>query len=153
MSVLNPIPDKQEHGSWLKVAGKPADALAAELELLVRKKIESGKFRSEDVEYIERINRQLVKGTLALSDSKLEKLRRLCQLWEIEVKSGEISSHRKVVGPFIVAFKKVLFPIVKVLLKDTLRQQRDFNAAAIALLTELSQEDSGRDASPKRPRS
>jgi hypothetical protein len=126
--------------SWLNIRGKDAPDIAEALEQSVNAKVAAGKFRREDIEYIARIDRQLVKGTLDVSDSRLEKLRRLCQLWEVDLKAGEITSHRRIIGPFIVAFKKLLLPMVRVLFKDTLRQQRDFNAATISLLTELSQE-------------
>ena len=36
--------------------------------------------------------------------------------------------------------KSCLFPILKVLLRDSYNQQRDFNAKTITLLTELSDE-------------
>ena len=126
--------------TWLKVCGAEREDIAHELEGAVAAKISAGKFRAADVEYIARIDRGLVDGALEVSDSRLEMLRRLCRLWEVDLKAGEISSHRKILGPFIVAFKRLLLPMVRALFKDTLRQQRDFNAAAIAMLTELSRE-------------
>ena len=139
MALPSKAPHLDVEPTWLSVAGEAAPDIARELSEAVEQKIAQGKYRREDVEYIGRIKRQLVDGTLDVSESKLEKLRRLCQLWEVDIKPSEISSHRPFIGPVIVAFKKLLFPILRVLLKDTLRQQRDFNSAAISLLTELCQ--------------
>ena len=83
---------------------------------------------------------KLCDGSLKLSKKRLEKLRRLCQLWEVNLKPAEITSHRKVIGPLIVAVKKLVYPILKVLLKETIKQQRDFNAAAVALIADLANE-------------
>jgi len=129
--------------SWIDVCGKDRADIALQVSQQVTDKIGAGKFRTEDIEYIARVDRRLVDGTLTVSDARLEKLRRLCQLWEVDLKAGEISSHRKIIGPLIVAFKKLLLPIVRVLFKDTLRQQRDFNAAAISLLAELCRKEAG----------
>lgn len=125
---------------WIEVCGSDRAELGTEVRQRVASKISQGRFRSEDVDYIARIDRRLVEGTLNIDAVRLEKLRRLCQLWEVELKIGEITSHRKLVGPLIVACKKLLLPMLRMLFKDTLRQQRDFNAAAISLLTELCQE-------------
>ena len=141
MGLPSAITEIEPSASWLTVAGSSAPELAAALQAAVERKISAGTIKRQDVDYIGRINRELVAGTLRVSDSKLEKLRRLCQLWEVDMKVGPVTSHRKYVGPIIVTFKNLLFPILRVLLKDTFRQQRDFNAAAISLLTELCQEE------------
>ncbi|MCB0353122.1 MAG: hypothetical protein KDD64_06335, partial [Bdellovibrionales bacterium] len=74
-----------------------------------------------------------------VSDEVLEKLRRLCQLWNVRLLPQEkITSHRPLIGPVIVAVKKAIFPIVRYILKDVLHQQRSFNAAAIQLLAEIA---------------
>lgn len=102
----------------------------------VASRIAAGKFRAADIEYIRRLSMPAVKGSLQLSDVQLEKLRRICQLAEVDLVPARITSHRPLIGPVIVAAKRVLFSILKVLLKDTLRKQRDFNAAVIAFLAE-----------------
>ena len=71
-------------------------------------------------------------------DPSLDKLRRLCQLWDVDLRCSGITSHRPVLGPFIVAMKKLFYPFLRVFLKDALQQQRDFNAAAVSLLADLA---------------
>ena len=130
--------------SWLSVCASEAPELEHKLAESVRLKVQAGKFEQRDIEYLARLKRPLVDGTLAISDQRLEMLRRLCQLWEVDIKQGKITSHRKIVGPLIVAFKRALFPLLRVLLRDFIKQQRDFNSAAISLLADLSREESGR---------
>lgn len=77
-------------------------------------------------------------GNLSLNAEQLELLRRLCKMYDIEIRPHEISSHRRVIGPCIVAAKRVLFRIIAALLGPTLRQQREFNATAVTLLAKLS---------------
>ncbi len=52
----------------------------------------------------------------------------------------DATSHRKYAGPVIVAAKKLIYPILRAFFKDTLHQQRSFNAGSIALMAELSEE-------------
>ncbi len=68
---------------------------------------------------------------------RLELLRRLCQIYNVDVKEREISSHRRILGPIIVGLKRVLFKLVKVLLGPTFKHQRDFNAVTVSLLIDL----------------
>ncbi len=126
--------------SWLEIGGKADPKLAQKLSESVREKIQRGEFLDKDVRYVSDLSRPLISETLNVSDQRLQKLRTLCQLWDVDIKGTNITSHRKYVGPIIVAFKRALLPIVKVLLKDTINQQRDFNAASISLLTDLANE-------------
>jgi hypothetical protein len=68
----------------------------------------------------------------------LDAIRRLCQLWDVQVLPKNIQSHRKFIGPVIVWTKRKLFPIMEFVLKDCLRQQREFNAAAIQAIAEIA---------------
>lgn len=123
---------------WIKVLGSDDPSLEEAVNNAVRSKISSGEFAEKDVNYVASLERPLLPGELAVSAGRLEKLRRLCQLWDVDLKVTEISSHRPVIGPVIVAFKKMLVPLLRALFKDMIRQQRDFNAAAIKLLADLS---------------
>lgn len=124
--------------------GERSSEMAARLERRVHEKIAAGKFKREDLQYVRDVTFMPVREDLHLSEERLEKLRRLCQLWEVELTAPrEISSHRPIIGPLIVGAKKLVFPILRVFLKDTLRRQRDFNAAAIALLADVANEPRG----------
>lgn len=129
--------------SWLKICGAEDKAIENRIAQACADKISQGLYDENRVRYVEKLS--FAYGSSAfdvksfkVADAQLEKLRRLCQLWDVDIRVGGISSHRKFIGPFIVAFKKVLFPLIKVLLKDFIEQQREFNATCIALLSELS---------------
>ncbi len=124
--------------SWLEVCGDRRTDIDASLREAAREHLALKGYTQKDVEYVAGLERPIFDGTLRLSSPELEKLRLLCRLCEVRLKPQRISSHRPVVGKIIVAVKRALFPIVEVFMKDALRQQRDFNAAVVTLLTELT---------------
>ena len=124
--------------SWLSIAGADSSDLAAELERRVEEKISAGKFNRDNIEYIEKLDRSAISCELEVSDQSLERLRRLCELWDVDLKTFGISSHRPLIGPFIVAMKTMLFPILRAFLKDFIAQQRTFNAEVISYLAFIS---------------
>jgi hypothetical protein len=79
-------------------------------------------------------------GEFVTSPDRLARLRRLCQIYGVRIRPETITSHRKIIGPVIVAVKKVLFRVVEGLLGKTIKHQRDFNAEVVALLTDLCNE-------------
>ncbi len=127
---------------WISVPQEsPVSVLELERSLQgrVREKIASGSFKEGDVRYVQDVTFLPVRHRLNVSNEVLERLRRLCQLWEVDlVAPRKLSSHRKFIGPLIVAAKRCMFPILRVFFKDTLRRQRDFNAQVIATLAELA---------------
>ena len=130
--------NKSENAAWLVWQGSEQQQLSAELDNLVEQKIKSGLYHQDELGRIRKLSLALSDGSLDVSEETLEKLRRLCQLWDIDLRPFGVSSHRKIIGPLIVFAKKLVTPILRIFLKDMIRQQRDFNAAAIALLAELS---------------
>ena len=124
--------------NWIKVRGENKPQLEKDLTDKVKALISEGEFSKEDVKYIDKLDLCLTKGSLDLTNKQLENLRRLCQLWDVEIRTVDISSHRKFIGPVIVAVKRLVYPLIKFFLKDFIRQQRAFNAASIATLSELS---------------
>lgn len=137
--------------NWITIGGNAQSQLQQRVEQQFSSRLSAGKFTSRDVDYIRTLKRPLLDSTASLSPSKLEKLRRLCQLWDIEFRAVKITSHRRVIGPLVVGVKRLYLPLLRVLLKDLIRQQRDFNAAAISLLAELSNEDSSCAHKPGSP--
>ena len=138
-SASNSYPAHPGSG-WIEIEGRPAPELEQALELRVAEKIRSGSLAQTDMEFIERVSLRLGRSALRLRPERLDRIRRLCQLWDLELRPADISSHRKIIGPLIVGVKKLLLPILKALLGDTFKRQREFNAEAIQLLTELSGE-------------
>ncbi len=135
-ATLKPI----QFNRWVKVLGEENQDLERSLSSTVRRKIDQGEFTDKDVNYVASLERPLLPGELTVSASRLEKLRRLCQLWDVDLRVTKIESHRKVIGPFIVAAKTMLIPVLRAIFKDMIRQQREFNAEVIKLLADLSNE-------------
>jgi hypothetical protein len=128
--------------SWLDVMSEPAPLLQSTLEKRVAARLESKQFRADEIEYVRGANFSPIQGTLNVSEPELNILRRMCQAWEVELRAGKISSHRPIIGPVIVRIKRMLFPLVHVFLKDFVKQQKDFNSSALALMgTLLSERD------------
>jgi hypothetical protein len=123
---------------WIRYCGDAAPDLENELAASVRARLAEGLFKPEDVEHIRTLPLRIIEKSADFSNDRLERLRRLCQLWYLEIKEGQISSHRRIVGPIIVAVKRLLFPIFRAFFKETLQQQRAFNAEVIELMADLS---------------
>lgn len=118
--------------------GKLASRLAA--------RIASGDLSPATIRNVEQASFRAVPAGFELEEDAVERLRRLCQLWDVRIRPHDISSHRKLFGPLIVMAKKVLFKVLQLLLKDTLHQQRSFNAEVIRALAEMSTKtDSDKD--------
>jgi hypothetical protein len=131
---------------WIVAAGRGDSGLEEYVHARVQERIAAGKYSAGDIAYIAKMSARVTADKLDVSYQTLEKLRRLCQLWDVDLRPGGISSHRKILGPAIVAAKRLFYPVLRVFMKDFIRQQRSFNAAVISVLAELSQ---GRDA-PRR---
>lgn len=125
---------------WVIFDGATGHKLTDFIEQQVKSKICARNYKTDEVEYIAKANFCPIKGHLQVSEQELCTLRRLCQAWNVEIRPIQISSHRAIIGPLIVAAKKVILPILRVLLKDLVTQQRDFNAAAISMLGTLLSE-------------
>jgi len=122
----------------LKENGAAEQSLQQALESRVQDKLSRGEYSLEELDHVARVDLNPIKGELYISDKRLEKLRRLCQVWDVDLRIDKITSHRKFLGPLIVAFKRLLLPVVRVLLKNFIAQQREFNAAVVSLLADLS---------------
>ena len=126
--------------TWLRPFGLADAELCSRLEARVADRLAAKEFRIDEVEYVRNADFCPVRGTLTVSEPELNTLRRLCQAWEIELRPGKITSHRPVIGPIIVGAKKLVFPLIQVFLKDLVKQQKDFNSSAIALMGSLISE-------------
>ncbi|MBX7144439.1 MAG: hypothetical protein K1X79_08325 [Oligoflexia bacterium] len=126
--------------AWICVCGDDDRAYARELDARLQQRLEQAQFRADEVQFIGNANFSPVQGELLVSERELNIMRRLCQAWQVELRPMNITSHRKFIGPLIVGAKKLIYPLLQVLLKDVLKQQRDFNASAISMLGQLLQE-------------
>ena len=122
--------------SWLQVKGNNNPELEKQLESDVQALRALGRFSENEQKWIKAVDFKPVKSNLELSNESLENLRRLCQIWDVDLRSNNFSSHRKFFGPLIVTVKKLIFPVLRFFLKDFIRQQRQFNAACIAAIAD-----------------
>lgn len=125
--------------SWISIAGETDRALEEELAAKLSTRKASGKPSNEEVEYVSSLTGPLCSGVVGVSREDEERLRRLCKLWEIEFKPFTISSHRKFIGPVIVAAKRLLLRILMPVLKELIAQQQDFNAEVVCSLAAKSE--------------
>lgn len=95
-------------------------------------------------------NKELVFGTqsLNISQEMLVHLRNACSHWYAEPGVPKIESHRKFIGPVIVAFKKFNFKIISILLKDFFNRQSNFNSSVIAAMAEMIKEQNCKKIQP-----
>lgn len=114
---------------------------------LLSKRMEKCKFKVEDIAYVKSLSLFPVKDASNIDEETLERLRRLCEVWEVQFKAPKITSHRALIGPVIVFVKRLLYPLLQVFLKEPFAQQRKFNAEALSLLADLA----GRTGSPGAP--
>ena len=128
---------------WLQVPGADSEMLAEHLSVRASERTKRHEYLLEEVEYVATRPLSPASATLRIAPERLERIRTLCKLWDVDIRTLNITSHRKIIGPIIVALKKLLYRFLKALLKDTLRQQRSFNAEAVSLLVDLSNESRG----------
>lgn len=130
--------------AWLRICGEEDPALSSELSALAEAASKKHNFSQKSLDYITKLDRRISlvsEGTASqtqIDDVLVEKLRLLCKFWDVYPTAGSISSHRKFIGPIIVAFKKALFSMLRVLLKPAFEKQRNFNAQVIEMLAEFT---------------
>jgi hypothetical protein len=135
--------NKAESSSvWFSVCGEVDVDLGARAAARVAELQAQGQCTAAEQEHVRGLGLGPSQDGFTTSPYRLELLRRLCQIYSVDVKEREISSHRRIVGPIIVGVKKILFKVVKALLGPTFKHQRDFNAVTVSLLIDLCNESS-----------
>ncbi len=122
----------------IEICGKRDEHLDHQLASRLAARVASGDLSPATIRNVERASFRAVPDGLELEDDAVERLRRLCQLWDVRILSRGVTSHRRFLGPIIVMAKTLLFKVLQFLLKDTLHQQRSFNAEVIRALAEMS---------------
>jgi hypothetical protein len=74
--------------------------------------------------------------TFTGSDAASEVFRRCCVTWEVD-REGPITSHRPVIGPLLVAVKRLVRRGLRFQTEAQLSRQRDFNWNLLLVLREL----------------
>lgn len=149
---------KQKDLAWFQVCSADAPELQRAVEASAAARIAAGKYTAADEHYIAQLDLSLVPAgsALTISPLRLELLRKLAALWDFDFHPVAVTSHRPVVGKLIVALKRMLLPMLKALLKEPMRRQRQFNAALMELLTDIASEQhraSEQQRTPEQQRS
>lgn len=110
------------------------DSVYSELNVQVEQRVASSGLDSDAQEAITGLDFSLFQQGETIDPEIFEEIRIACQLWNVDLHAGNFTSHRPIIGPVIVAVKKAFAPIIRYMLKDFIREQRDFNAATIALI-------------------
>jgi len=106
----------------------------------VLEKKKAGIYTDEEIREVSELKKQLspqkegAYGELALH------LRRLHHNWDVAASSALITSHRKVLGPVIVALKKVGFRVFRFIGHPLVIRQTEFNAASVRFASVLMEE-------------
>lgn len=116
--------------------GINGEHLATEiLEALQHRLSSDCKYSEDEVRDVSCAVKTLFPSDFVLSAQASERFRALARHSMREVMPlGSITSHRPVTGRFIVAFKKALWPLLRVLLKDAFSVIREHNAILLTLL-------------------
>ena len=103
------------------------------IKINLKEKFDKKKFSEKETQDIAilplRLLKETKKANLSIEANNI--IREMCKTSEITLSDVNISSHRPVIGKLIIFVKKIVFKINKVLLKEILRQQRDFKYAVI----------------------
>lgn len=119
--------------SWIRVQGAAAPQLEYEVGDAVRMKLEARCYSQEELHHVATFDAYPLSGPIDASPEEIDLLRRLCSHWYIKLQPSIVTSHRRFSGWAIVRVKRLLFRMLEGLLAGALREQREFNAAAIAL--------------------
>lgn len=141
----------RESDDWITVGGQADHTLVTALSQKVADLRAAGKFSVEDQLHIQELSFSVTGDHFATTPERVECLRRLCHIYSADIRPQPPTSHRPVVGPLIVLAKKMIQPIVRAVFGPALRNQREFNAGVISLLTDLCNEGHGDVAKKSGP--
>jgi len=119
-------------GSTFRIAGE----IGLEAEETVRKRLaeryERAVIDRDEVARVAAMRLHTFEGSEAAS----EIFRRCCVTWEVD-RETTITSHRPVIGPVLVAVKRLARRLLRFLTEAQLSRQRDFNWNLLLVLREL----------------
>ncbi len=122
---------------WISVAGESNRDVSEALAQRVAALRAAGKFSEADERHIAQLSFSVTRDGFVATPERVELLRRLCQIYSADIRPPAPTSHRKIIGPFIVLGKRMLQPVINAVFGPALRQQREFNANVVSLLTDL----------------
>ena len=123
--------------TWITVGGSPDAELARSLYERIEALRVAGKFSEADQAHIAQLSFSVTRDGFSATPERVEVLRRLCQIYSADIRPQAPTSHRRIIGPIIVFGKKMLQPVINAVFGPALRNQREFNANVVSLLTDL----------------
>ncbi len=89
----------------------------------------------EEIEEVSTLSRRLFPVGLELDFRTLERFRALASFSQFQLlPHTQITSHRRFLGPIIVALKRLSWPILQVHLRKSFEGQQEFNARVVEAL-------------------
>ena len=122
---------------WITVAGELNPDLRETLARRVAELRAAGTFSEADERHIAQLSFSVTRDGFTATPERVELLRRLCRIYSADIRPQAPTSHRKIIGPFIVLGKRMLQPVINAVFGPALRNQREFNANVVSLLTDL----------------
>ena len=88
-----------------------------------------------EIEDVRTLKTKLFPAKMEIGKETSDRMRALCKFSELKLEeSGNYRSHRKVVGPIVVAIKRLLFPFVKFHVSSAISTVREFQICAVEQL-------------------
>lgn len=125
-------------GSWVLIGGREDSELEASLRARMDERIALGRLSAEEEKVVQKAEHDPFPFGGIKDRVVLERIRSLCQTFDVQFEELPISSHRKFIGPVIVFCKKLILRSVKPITAQILRKQTDFNANAIMALSSMA---------------
>ena len=114
------------------IPGPDMDEVLAEASRRVAERMSRGVVTAEEIDRVSRHSLRIFDG----DDSASEAFRLCCVAWEVD-RTPPISSHRPVIGPFIVALKRGVAWVLRFQNETFLARQREFNRNLLLVLREI----------------
>ena len=128
-----------ERGPTFRIAGTIGDAVTETVRARLAERLARGVL---DRDEIARVSTMTLR-TFARDDAASEIFRRCCVTWEVD-RVPALSSHRPLVGPLLVALKRVARRVLRFQTEAQFSRQRDFNWNLLLVLRELLERDGRR---------
>lgn len=94
-------------------------------------------YQAEEVLEIQKLSRKLFPLGYELDQQDTDAFRALCRLSQIDLRPvAAITSHRRIIGPVIVAMKKISRPFVLLIMRNILEGIQEFASWVVFLLAQ-----------------
>jgi hypothetical protein len=129
-----------ERGPTFRIAGEMGDAVAETVRARLAQRLARGILDRDEIARVSTMPLRTFAGEEAAS----EIFRRCCVTWEVD-RVPALTSHRPLVGPLLVALKRVARRLLRFQTEAQFSRQRDFNWNLLLVLRELLERDGRRD--------